>query len=46
MLREQGYVGQEVIMGIRPEDIHDEPVFINAAQGSVVNAKKLRYPSC
>jgi len=39
MLREQGYVGQEVIMGIRPEDIHDEPVFINAAQGSTVNAK-------
>ncbi|MCP8968172.1 ABC transporter ATP-binding protein [Ectobacillus ponti] len=38
-LREQGYVGKEVIMGIRPEDVHDEPVFISAAQGSVVNAK-------
>ncbi|MFX3624168.1 MAG: ABC transporter ATP-binding protein [Ectobacillus sp.] len=38
-LREQNYTGKEVIMGIRPEDIHDEPVFINSAEGATVNAK-------
>ncbi|KXG10051.1 Trehalose import ATP-binding protein SugC [Anoxybacillus sp. P3H1B] len=31
MLREQGYVNKEVILGIRPEDFHDEPVFIEAS---------------
>ncbi len=30
-LREQGYVGKEVVMGVRPEDIHDEPVFIDSS---------------
>ncbi|AKO93161.1 ABC transporter ATP-binding protein [Priestia filamentosa] len=38
-LREQGYIGQEVILGIRPEDIHDEPVFNEASQGTKVNIK-------
>jgi len=37
-LREQGYADKEVILGIRPEDIHDEPVFIESAKGSAVNA--------
>ncbi|MFC0272115.1 ABC transporter ATP-binding protein [Metabacillus herbersteinensis] len=37
-LREQGYVNKEVIMGIRPEEMHDEPVFIDASQGSVIDA--------
>ncbi|WP_240371532.1 ABC transporter ATP-binding protein [Anoxybacteroides rupiense] len=31
MLREQGYVNKEVILGVRPEDFHDEPVFIEAS---------------
>jgi multiple sugar transport system ATP-binding protein len=32
------YVGQEVIMGIRPEDFHDEEIFIQNAQDSTVKA--------
>jgi multiple sugar transport system ATP-binding protein len=37
-LRGKGYIGREVIMGIRPEDLHEEPVFIEASPNSVVNA--------
>ena len=36
MLRDQGYVGKEITLGVRPEDIHEEQVFIDASQGSVV----------
>ncbi|EIJ81983.1 ABC transporter related protein [Bacillus methanolicus PB1] len=36
VLRDQGYVGKNIILGIRPEDIHDEPVFIDASQGSKI----------
>lgn len=38
ILKENGYNGKEVILGIRPEDIHDEPVFIESAPGDVINA--------
>jgi multiple sugar transport system ATP-binding protein len=38
VLREQGYVGKEVILGIRPEDFHDEPVFIEASQNTKITA--------
>jgi multiple sugar transport system ATP-binding protein len=37
-LRGKGYIGREVIMGVRPEDFHEEPVFIEASPNSVVNA--------
>lgn len=33
------YVGKEVAIGIRPENIHDEPVFLESAEHSVVEAK-------
>ncbi|RIW30911.1 sn-glycerol-3-phosphate ABC transporter ATP-binding protein UgpC [Bacillus salacetis] len=38
-LREQGYIGKDIILGVRPEDIHDEPVFIDSSQGSKIKAK-------
>lgn len=38
-LREKGYLGKEVIFGIRPEDIHDEQVFIDNFPTAVINAK-------
>ncbi|HEX7066529.1 MAG TPA: sn-glycerol-3-phosphate ABC transporter ATP-binding protein UgpC [Bacillales bacterium] len=37
-LKDQNYDGKEVILGVRPEDIHDEPVFIEASQGTKINA--------
>ncbi len=30
-LRAQGYINKDIILGIRPEDIHDEPVFLDAS---------------
>lgn len=32
------YKGKEVILGIRPEDIHDEPVFVESSPDSVISA--------
>lgn len=34
LLRDRGYIGKEIIMGIRPEDIHDEPLFVQSALGA------------
>ncbi len=28
-----------LFLGVRPEDIHDEPVFIDASEGAKINAK-------
>jgi multiple sugar transport system ATP-binding protein len=33
------YIGKEVIMGIRPESVHDEPAFLEQMSDSVVDAK-------
>jgi multiple sugar transport system ATP-binding protein len=33
---DKGYLDKEVIMGIRPEDVHDEQVFIASSPDSVV----------
>ena len=36
VLRDLGYVGKDVIFGIRPEDIDDNPTFIEKHQGSII----------
>jgi multiple sugar transport system ATP-binding protein len=39
LLEDGGYIGKTVVMGIRPEDLHDEEAVISAAgPGAVVNA--------
>ncbi|HET7627349.1 MAG TPA: sn-glycerol-3-phosphate ABC transporter ATP-binding protein UgpC [Bacillales bacterium] len=38
VLKDQGYDNKELILGVRPEDIHDEPVFIETSQGTKINA--------
>ncbi|CAM3704716.1 ABC transporter ATP-binding protein [Marinicrinis lubricantis] len=38
ILRDKGYVGKEVVFGIRPEDMHQEPVFLEASPNSIVTA--------
>lgn len=38
VIREKGYAGKEVVLGIRPEDIHEEPIFLEASPNSIVNA--------
>ncbi|MEH6943523.1 ABC transporter ATP-binding protein [Bacillus sp. JJ722] len=38
VLRDQGYVNKEIIMGVRPEDFHDEPLFIQASPESTIKA--------
>lgn len=37
-LEEGGYIGKEVVMGIRPEDLHDEPEVVAAAAGCTLEA--------
>jgi len=37
-VKETGYVGKEVVLGIRPEDMHDEEAFITSSPESVVDA--------
>ena len=39
VLEAQGYLGVELLMGIRPEDCHDEPEFIEKHPESKVTAK-------
>lgn len=38
-LREQGYLGKEVILGVRPEDIHDEAILIETYVNSKFTAQ-------
>ena len=36
---DESVIGKDVIMGIRPENIHDEDVFVQAAPSAVINCK-------
>lgn len=38
-LRDQNYENKDVILGIRPEDIHDEPVFIDSTPETKITAQ-------
>ncbi len=39
ILKDKGYFGKIITMGIRPEDIHDELAFLKISKDSVVKAK-------
>lgn len=39
MLKDKGYAGKELIMGIRPEDIHSEQMFLETFPDNVVTAE-------
>ncbi|MFC0558827.1 ABC transporter ATP-binding protein [Halalkalibacter alkalisediminis] len=38
LLKERGYAGKEVILGVRPEDIHDELLFLEASPETQIEA--------
>lgn len=39
IIKEKGYIGKEVIFGIRPENLHDDEGFISQYPNYVINAK-------
>jgi multiple sugar transport system ATP-binding protein len=41
ILTEKGYLDREIIIGVRPEDIHDQQIFIEACPNSVIEATVL-----
>ena len=38
VLKDKGYVGRKVCLGIRPEDIYDSEMFIESSPGSVMDS--------
>ncbi|MGL4797167.1 MAG: ABC transporter ATP-binding protein [Paraclostridium sp.] len=38
LLKKQGYVGKEIVIGVRPEDIHIEDIFIDNSEDTIFNA--------
>lgn len=37
-LHDNGYDGKEIVLGIRPEDIHDEPLFLDSSPETKISA--------
>ena len=38
-LKDAGYVGKTVVLGVRPEDLHDEELFISSSPDSVLESE-------
>jgi multiple sugar transport system ATP-binding protein len=38
VLKNAGYIDNEIIIGVRPEDLHDDDRFINTTQNTVIEA--------
>ena len=38
-LKEGGYIGKTVVIGIRPEDLHDEELFLNSSPDSIFESE-------
>jgi multiple sugar transport system ATP-binding protein len=38
LLRDKGYIGKSVVFGVRPEDLHDEDMFLDASPNSTFTA--------
>ena len=39
LLIDGGYDGKEILIGVRPEDVHDEPAIVNASPNTVIESK-------
>lgn len=39
LLKDEGYDGKEILIGIRPEDVHDEPAIVASSPNTVIEAK-------
>jgi multiple sugar transport system ATP-binding protein len=39
ILRSKSYIGREIILGVRPEELHEEPVFLEASPNTIINAQ-------
>ncbi len=38
-LMDESFIGKDVILGVRPEDIHDEEIFIKSSPDSIITAE-------
>ncbi len=43
LLIDEGYDGKEILIGIRPEDVHDEPAIVAASPNTVIESKVILH---